>query len=671
MITLEDLYVATQAKRYSLVETEQLRALLAELARSPERLPLVRALHERLSMPMDKARGLHNMAQRYLRQRGEERYRALLQREGFPPDQLTALAQEQATAGFSWLLGERLVREGRLQPNQHQDLLSRTRGELQQEDAQLVAKNTQRRFAPVLGPPPDASNQDARISGRLPTYSEQDLNAPTGPGRGGSPGVYGEGQEDNLQTMMLKPGQASSDDEDDELSFDIALPGQSPGPVNVGASGVIPGLAGPGATNPAGSGVINPGIRPAPGALDPSKLAPGAPVSGGLSGDDSERTITLPAGVASGLKPPAPQGGPPPGDPFGTMQMDVGNLGAPGQADPAPPQPADPGPGMVQGGSQPGHTIAGRYQVARELGRGAMGIVYLAQDPQRGEVALKLMQGPVTEEVRGRFEREIAVSQRITHPHVIEVFDHGDLPDQSSYMVMEVLEGDSLKGILVREGAQDIERSLRLLEQLLEGLTAVHGASIVHRDLKPENLQVLERMGSDHVKIVDFGISRFLDGDEGEAEQFFQTMRGKLSGTPQYVAPEAVLEPDLIKTSHDVYACGVILYELLTGQLPFPPSRSLRDMLSDTVNSRARPLDEANPAAAPFPKPIERLVRRLLEKDPELRPADAAAALELLREIRSDLQGGGGGGQAKSESFTTRLIRSITGLFKRDKIEEN
>ena len=667
MLTLEDLYVATQAKRYSLVQTEPLRALLAELAPSAERVPLVRALHERLALPLEKARGLHTMAQRYLRQRGEERYRSLLQREGFPIDQLTALAQEQAAAGFNWLLGERLVREGRLQPNQHQDLLSRTRGELQQEDAQLVAKNTQRRFAPILGPPPDASGLDARASGRLPTYNDQELSAPGGAGR---PGAHPEGQEDTLQTMMLRPGEASEASEDDELSFDISLPTSQP-PLNVATSGVIPRLVGPGAINPAGSGVINPGVLPSPGALDPSQLAPGAPVSGGgeLAGDDGERTITLPAGVASGLKPPAPSG-PPAGDPFGTMQMDVGNLGAPGQ--PAQPAPAStPAGGPVgrglPGGSQPGQTIAGRYQVVRELGRGAMGIVYLAQDPQRGEVALKLMQGPVTDEVRGRFEREIAVSKRITHPHVIEVFEHGDLPDQSSYMVMEVLEGDSLKGILVREGAQDVERSLRLLEQLLEGLRAVHQVSIVHRDLKPENLQILSRAGGDHVKIVDFGISRFLDGDDGEAEQFFQTMRGKLSGTPQYVAPEAVLEPDLIKTSHDVYACGVILYELLTGQLPFPPSRSLRDMLSDTVNSRARPLDEANPAAAPFPKPIERLVRRLLEKDPELRPGDAAAALELLAETRAELAGGGA---KEKESFTTRLIRSITGLFKRDPIDE-
>ena len=106
MLTLEDLYVAPQAKRYSLVETEQLRGLLAALAQSAERVPLVRALHERFSMPMEKARGLHNMAQRYLRQRGEERYRALLQREGFPADQLAALAQELPEDGHvHFLLG--------------------------------------------------------------------------------------------------------------------------------------------------------------------------------------------------------------------------------------------------------------------------------------------------------------------------------------------------------------------------------------------------------------------------------------------------------------------------------------------------------------------------------------------------------------------------------------
>ncbi|MBL4847032.1 MAG: serine/threonine protein kinase [Planctomycetes bacterium] len=338
---------------------------------------------------------------------------------------------------------------------------------------------------------------------------------------------------------------------------------------------------------------------------------------------------------------------------FGTLQFDPTS----GQASASPAPVAFDGAGALG----PGQVLGGRFTIQKELGRGAMGVVWLATDPERGEVAIKVVQGPATDEVQGRFEREIAVSKRAVHPNVIEVFDAGTLPDGSSYMSMEVLGGQSMQGLILRDGPQSVERSLALIEQTLEGLQAVHEAGIVHRDLKPENIQILD---GDRVKIVDFGVSRFLDDDSPEAENMFQTVKGQLSGTPQYVAPEAVLEPDTIQTSHDVYACGVSLYELLAGVLPFPPARNLRDMLSNTVNARAIPLDESNPAGAPFDPALERFVRRMLEKDPEARPNDAKAALELLRETRDSL-GGKSPSSGSGDGFTRRLLRGITGLFKK------
>ncbi|MGE0706812.1 MAG: serine/threonine-protein kinase [Planctomycetota bacterium] len=731
MLALEDLYVATQVKRFELLDTEEVRALLLELADRPDRVPLVRALHERLGLAMEQARGLHDMAQRYLRQRGEERFRALLIQAGFPAAQLEALAQEQAAAHFSWLLGERLVREGRLPADRQQALIRQVGADLAREDQELLGKNRSRRYEPILGPPPGSGRLDARASGRLPTYSEADLEG-----------------EDGLRTMVLGPGAVADavasgpppvdpEEEDDDLSFDIHLPQPTPpampaarlagsgsgsgfgprpgsgvggpgsgvggpgsgvggpgsGVGGPGAGQTTSGIGGPGAGQPASgiggvqAGPAGSGVRPGSGSDVGRSVGVRMPGSGRLaplrhesSGRLAKPSFPPPDPPQIGLRlPPGAASAPPPEEPdpndvtwkmspgespFGTVQMNLGG-GAPA-AQPRPPGPAAGGPGGP-GGGHVGQTLGGRYRIERELGRGAMGIVYQAQDGQRGPVALKLVQGPVTAEVKGRFEREIAVSQRIAHTHVISVFDHGELPDQSSFMVMELLDGESLQGIIVREGAQPTDRSLALLEQLLQGLAAVHGSGIVHRDLKPENLQVLQRSGKDHVKIVDFGISRFLEGEGAEdAGQFFQTMRGNLSGTPQYVAPEAVLDPDVITPGHDIYACGVILYELLTGQLPFPASRSLKDMLADTVNARARPLDEAHPAGAPYPKPLERLVRRLLEKDPEARPGDATAALELLAEVRAELGGKGakGGGDGEAKGFTARLLRSITSLFK-------
>lgn len=364
------------------------------------------------------------------------------------------------------------------------------------------------------------------------------------------------------------------------------------------------------------------------------------------------QVLALPGVVPGGQQPARPA------DPFSTMTFNPGEAVAGSSTQiGAPATPTRTGPVLGIG-----EVLEGKYTLQSELGRGAMGVVYKATGPAGETVAIKVVQGPATEEVRGRFEREILVSQRAIHQHVIEVFDAGELKSGSSYMVMEYLEGESLQGILLREGAQSIERALDLLEQLFRGLEACHEKQIVHRDLKPENLQVIQRNGRDHVKIMDFGVSRFLD-QAATDENLFMTMRGQLSGTPQYVAPEAVLEPDVVLTSHDVYASGVILYELLAGALPFSDARTLRDLLADTVHSRPKPLDEANPKNAPFPEPIQRLVRRLLEKDPEARPANGAEGLALMAEIRQALAEGPA--PDPNEGITRRFIRKITGIFSR------
>jgi len=647
MLTLEDLYVASQAKRYGLIDTERLRALLLELSGQQERVQLVRILHDRFALPLEQSKGLYDQAMVYLRQRSEERYAQFLKR-GVPAERVDAAASEQAAAGYAWTLGDRFLKEGAITQAQHAQIQGEIQRQLDEEDAALVSKNLKYTFAPILGPRPDASPNMA-VSGHLPALNldapidadaemtmqlsagslgelvrpeeelaqdglkTMELDRPDGHGYGPPP-ESGSGEISPLGGSFVSPlGAPEASVEEDELSFDVGAP-----TIQLGPGAVAQALGVPGGS----------GLGPAPG-----------------------------QGSGFGPPPGSESGAPPAGNPFGTVQFDP----ATGQAV------ANPGGPAASGGAlAPGSVLGGRFTLQRELGRGAMGVVYLATDPQQGEVAIKLVQGPVTDEVRGRFEREIAVSKRAVHPNVIEVFDHGELPDGSSWMSMEVLGGQSMQGLILREGPQSVERALSLIEQTLKGLEAVHQAGIVHRDLKPENLQILETP-SDHVKIVDFGVSRFLDGESPEAEQMFQTVRGQLSGTPQYVAPEAVLEPDVVLTGHDVYACGVSLYELLTGVLPFPPARNLRDMLSNTVNARAIPLEESYPAGAPYAPALERFVRRLLEKDPEARPADASAALELLADTREQLAGGGAGqsGRSQGGGFTKRLMRSITNLFRK------
>jgi len=606
MLSLETLFVANQAARRGVLPAEALRELLGRLAKHPERVQLVRVLHEHKGVPLADARALHEQAQRYLRERWEQGYLALLRGARLVPEaSLGPLLAAQQAASLTWSLGDRLVRDGLLPQQHHHALCARAAQQLAEHERRVVDENVQRQFEPVLGPPPSRPihhRDSSRLQAVAPPAPEPEADL------GGA-------------TIKLSPDMAAGLAGDPDFG----------GGASAGEGTMVVPLGGP---------------------------APGPSGIGGAAGalPDAELTLQLDASKLD-LRPPAPEG---------TAVMALG--ADPGAAVAAPGAAATSGAALMSG-----QVVGGSYTLIREVGRGAMGVVFMAQAAGRdAAVAVKVVQGPATAEVRGRFRREILVSQRLEHPNVIAALDHGELADGSSYMVMEFLEGEPLSDLVAREGAQSVERSLDLYAQLLDGLSAVHQRGIVHRDLKPENLQLLQREGRDHVKIVDFGISRFLDQEEVQAEQeeqIFMTVKGNLSGTPQYVAPEAVMDPDEVTTGHDVYACGVILYEFLTGQLPFPPARSLRDMLSDTVNSRPRDMAETHPAGAPYPPPLERMVRRLLEKDPELRPRDAAAARALLDETRAELGGAPATAKVAADagegSFTARFLRGITSLFRK------
>ncbi|MCO5168052.1 MAG: serine/threonine protein kinase [Planctomycetes bacterium] len=619
MLGLEDLIVANLVVRRGVADPEALRALLRQLDQAPERVPLARALHDRLGVPLEDARAMHDGARRRMRQRSEERYLALARREpSLAAAPLDALAAEQAQQGHAGTLGERLVREGRLDPARHQALLDEAARLLAEDEARIVQQNRAGDFAQALsraappaaprGPSLTASQADARL---FASTSSQDAR----------PALAADARSTSSRRAVAPPDPRAT-----SSRRVVAAPPAELAPGDAERTVTLP--------------------------------APGA-------GDASDRTVLLPAGAAAGGPAPAPQGD-------RTVRMGAG-----------PPLPIGPDPAASAARRGPsltafaGRRVGGKYEIVRELGRGNMGIVFLAAELAGGrQVALKVVQGPANADARGRFKREILVSQRLRHPHVIEVLDAGELENGSSFMVMELLDGGALTELVKREGALGVERALSLFEQLLRGLEAVHAAKVVHRDLKPDNVHVVTRDGAEHVKIMDFGISRFLDQDAAEQQEVFVTVRGTLSGTPQYVAPEAVLDPEHVATTHDVYACGVLLFEMLTGTLPFPPARTLKDILADTLNTRPRALDEANPSGAPFPPPLERFVRRLLEKDPEARPGDATRALAALDELKAELAGGGGrpkrrgrgekaGGEAPAEGITARFLRKITSIFRR------
>lgn len=278
----------------------------------------------------------------------------------------------------------------------------------------------------------------------------------------------------------------------------------------------------------------------------------------------------------------------------------------------------------------PGAMVDGRFVVERFLGRGGMGVVYAARNLRTDKsVALKCMalrEGALPErraQVASRFRREARVVASIRHPNVVEVYDAGE-SDGAPYLVMELLEGESLRARLER-GALAWPEARTVFLAVLAGVAAAHRAGVVHRDLKPDNIFLARAHGSSEVipKVLDFGIAAVRDADTQEGSLLTRT--GAVLGTPSYMAPEQ-LTAGKIDARTDVYALGVVLYELLSGQLPFKaPSAGALAVLQATESpvplSRHRPELRGR---------IEALVMRALARQPAQRYATVDAFAQAI-----------------------------------------
>jgi serine/threonine protein kinase len=261
-----------------------------------------------------------------------------------------------------------------------------------------------------------------------------------------------------------------------------------------------------------------------------------------------------------------------------------------------------------------GKTLAGRYVIEDLLGEGGMSTVYRATHKLVDRpCAVKVMSpGLATDaKVRERFRREAKSTQAIAHPNVIEIFDQGEMEDGIPYIVMELLDGATLS-TLVDAGPIAPLRSLPLMIQIARGIARAHDLGVVHRDLKPDNIFVSRRAdASDLVKILDFGIARSRTDTR-------LTNAGELFGTPQYMAPERIMTGEA-GPSVDLYALGVIFFEIVTARLPFTAP--------DPATFLIRHLKEPAPAAKSvdprIPDALDALISQLLEKDPSARPVDA------------------------------------------------
>ncbi|HET9955945.1 MAG TPA: serine/threonine-protein kinase [Polyangiaceae bacterium] len=276
----------------------------------------------------------------------------------------------------------------------------------------------------------------------------------------------------------------------------------------------------------------------------------------------------------------------------------------------------------------PGSLIEGKYRVVRQIGAGGMGAVFEAEAVRlHKRVAIKVLfaDGGQDEEVARRFQLEAQAAGRIGSRHIVEVIDLGQLESGAPFMVMEFLDGESLRGRIAR-GRMQPREILPIASQLLAGLIAAHQAGIVHRDLKPDNVFLVRQTdgAGDFVKLLDFGISKF---NTGVGMSPTLTRTGTVLGTPYYMSPEQASGGKSIDHRVDIYAVGVILYEALTGTVPFQ-AETFNELLFKIVLEHARPVSSIVPEADPH---FIALIERAMARDPAHRfqsAADMRAALD-------------------------------------------
>lgn len=274
-----------------------------------------------------------------------------------------------------------------------------------------------------------------------------------------------------------------------------------------------------------------------------------------------------------------------------------------------------------------GRTLAGAYRLEAVLGRGAMGVVYRARHVLMGDdFAVKVIHEDLAaeEDVRSRFVQEARALTRLNHRHIVQIRHCGEEQGRL-FLAMDLCEGESLRDLLEREGALAPERAAAILDQVLDALDAAHQARVVHRDLKPDNIMVARDGGVERVRVLDFGLARLLLPPGEALPGALETIAGRVVGTVAYMSPEQVRASSEVDARSDLFAAGVVLYEMLSGGLPFA-SDSAFSVMMRIIEQPPAPL----PVTNALPPHLREVIARALEKDVDRRFQTAAAFREAL-----------------------------------------
>lgn len=281
-----------------------------------------------------------------------------------------------------------------------------------------------------------------------------------------------------------------------------------------------------------------------------------------------------------------------------------------------------------------GKEILGQFRIVEKIGRGGMGEVYKAEQPAMDRVvAIKILHQKLAgrQDIVSRFRREARAMSRLSHPNTVRVFLYGQLDDTGQlYIAMEYLEGLDLAKNTRVEGPMNVQRAAKVMIQVLGALEEAHDVGVIHRDLKPENILLTNHGGiADTPKVLDFGLAKIHD-QKMRPGSMILTRQGMIFGTPEFMSPEQARGIELDARS-DLYSIGIILYEMLTGKLPFPRCKSM-EYITHQINTPPIPITERRPDLN-LPKELNAIIGKALEKDRNDRYQTATEFAQALQAL--------------------------------------